>query len=62
MPRKADYYTVAEVSELLGVAISTIHNYINRGYLRAYRFAGSGPYRIKKTEYDRFVSEETEER
>ena len=40
-------YTVQETAELLKLSERTIHRYINKGKLRAYRIAGERKLRIK---------------
>jgi len=55
MSEGKDFYTIKEIAELLSVSVSTVHRYIDDGYLHAYRIANRGPYRIKKKEYKRFL-------
>jgi len=49
-----DSYSTREAAKLLGYkSISTLHNHINAGYIKAYRVAEHGHYRIPATEIDR---------
>ena len=56
---KTDFYTVKQVSEMLQVAISTVHGYIKDSLLDAYQIGGRGPWRISVKEYDDFLERHT---
>jgi len=53
MPEQ-QFYTVAEVAELLRVSESTIRNYIRRGYIKAIKFGMErrATVRIPKSEIE----------
>lgn len=50
-----DYYTVAEVAEMISVKPRTVQQWINKGKMKAYKFGDL--WRIKKTDFDEFVAQ-----
>lgn len=49
------YYTIKEVADLLKVAYLTVYRWVKQGRLVAYKLGKD--YRIKKSDFDRFILE-----
>jgi excisionase family DNA binding protein len=47
--------TIKQVAEQLNVSERTVRNWIEKGYIKAYRFGLV--YRIKKADFDQFVKD-----
>lgn len=57
MNEQKPFYTVKDVANELHVSVSTVHNYIRDGLLKAHQMHGKGIWRIKPSEYRRFIRE-----
>lgn len=56
MEAEKDFYSIREIADLLHVAISTVHRYIEDKLLDAYQIGGRGPWRVKKEVFQGFIS------
>ena len=56
MGKHDDRMTVKEVAGLLGVSISTVHNYIDEGRLEVWQAKKGGVIRITKEQFDMFCA------
>lgn len=50
-----DYYSTRQVAKMLGLKTITVRRWIVKGILSAYML--NKEYRIKKTDFDKFMSE-----
>ena len=53
MNMNTEFYTPAEIAEMLRVNIMTIYRYIKAGKIEAHKIGKE--FRITKTEYERFL-------
>lgn len=56
MGKHDDRMTVKEVAALLGVSVSTVHNYIDEGRLEVWQAKKGGVIRITKEQVDLFCT------
>lgn len=51
-------YDITMAASYLGVSVSTVRNYIRRGFIKSYRRFGTGKIYIKKKELTDFMNGE----
>ena len=60
LPQK-EYFTVSEVSAIVGVHPNTVRSAIHAGKLPGYRFGKNGIWKIKRTDLENYLQEYREE-
>lgn len=52
---ESEFLTIREASKYLRVKVSTLRNWSNKGYLKAYRLGKRGDRRFKRADVEAFI-------